>query len=149
MDAAEHAGHPPEGGPGWPASRYAGDKSLRDGEVRDWQPPPGIVIAPAHPGDGRTEVLFETRTDADGRQVLPVFSSLRRLIAAFGPAQPWLALKLHTAREVAASGGLADVLVDPAVPPGAWRWSTQDLERLEQALDGPQSTDDPSEVRRS
>ena len=72
-----------------------------------------------------------------------MFTSLRRLLAVFGPEQPWIAVNVHTAREVAASGGIADVLVDPSVPLGVWQWGTQDLERLDQALDGPQSTDDP------
>lgn len=134
----------PEGGGLAPAGR------LRDEHgARDWQPPPGVVIAPAHPGDGRTNVLFETRAADDGRPVLPVFTSLQRLVAAFGPAQPWLAVKMQTVLEVAADGGLAGVVIDPVVPPGAWRWGTQDLEHLERALDGPQSEDDLPEVTRS
>ena len=68
MDAGEHGGHPPEHGAGWPSLQHAGDESLRGAEVRDWHPPPGVVMRPAHPGDGRTEVLFETRPDADGRK---------------------------------------------------------------------------------
>lgn len=157
MDAAWYPGTPV----GSPAASGSGDDSLRGGpEIPAGLPrpggqpgeravPPEVVVVPAHPGDGRgeradrAEVLFETRADADGRDVLPVFSSVRRLVEAFGPAQPWVALKLRTAREVAASGGLADVLIDPVVPPGAWRWDTRDLDTLERGLGGPRSTDDP------
>jgi hypothetical protein len=110
---------------------------------------PEVVIVPAHPSTDRTEVLFETRTDGTGQDVLPAFSSIHRLVEAFGPDQPWLALKVETARELAISTGLADIRVDPAVPPDAWRWTDQDLERLEESLDGPQSRGYPPEVRRS
>lgn len=104
---------------------------------------PEVVIVPAHPDDGGTEVLFETRLDDVGRDVLPAFSSVQRLVEAFGPDQPWLALRLHTARELAISSGLADILIDPVVPNDVWRWSDQDLERLEESLDGPQRTNIP------
>lgn len=110
---------------------------------------PEVVIVPAHPGGGGTEVLFETRTDDAGQAVLPAFSSVQRLVAAFGPDQPWLALKLETARELAISTGLADILIDPAVPRDAWRWTDQDLQRLEESLGGPQSRGYPPEMRRS
>jgi hypothetical protein len=73
----------------------AGGGSLRDGPV-----PPDIVIAPAHPAHERTEIVFEVRPGTDGTDVLPVFSSVRHLVAAFGEAQPWLALPLHTVREL-------------------------------------------------
>ena len=110
---------------------------------------PEVVIVPAHPGDDRTEVMFETRTDDAGRDVLPAFSSVQRLVEGFGPDQPWLALRVHTARELAITSGLADILIDPVVPRDVWRWSDQDLERLEERIDGPQSPSIPPEVRRS
>lgn len=110
---------------------------------------PDVVIVPAHPGDDRTEVLFETRTDDVGQDVLPAFSSVQRLVEAFGPDQPWLALRVETARELAISNGLSDILIDPAVPRDAWRWTEQDLHRLENRLDGPQSRGYPPEMRRS
>ncbi len=109
----------------------AGGDSLRDGPV-----PPDIVIAPAHPAPHeRTEIVFEVRPGAGGIDVLPVFSSVRQLVAAFGPAQPWLALPLRTVRELAAVGGVREVVLDPVVPPGAWRWQYSDLETLQQCLD--------------
>jgi len=110
---------------------------------------PEVVIVPAHPASDQTEVLFETRPDDAGRDVLPAFSSVERLVAAFGPDQPWLALRLETARELAISTGLADILIDPVVPSDVWRWNDQDLERLEESIEGRQSSGYPSEVRRS
>jgi len=113
-------------GNGSPAS---GD-ALRDGPVL-----PDLVVAPAHPAHERTEIVFEVRPGADGADVLPVFSTVRQLVAAFGPAQPWLALPLRTVRELAAAGGVRQVVLDPAVTPGAWRWQYSDLEALERDLD--------------
>ncbi len=108
----------------------AGGGSLRDGPV-----PPDIVIAPAHPAHERTEIVFEVRPGTDGTDVLPVFSSVRHLVAAFGEAQPWLALPLRTVRELAAAGGVPEVVLDPGVAPGAWRWQYSDLETLDRSLD--------------
>jgi hypothetical protein len=104
---------------------------------------PEVVVVPAHPAVDQTEVLFETRTDELGRDVLPAFSSVKRLVEAFGPDQPWLALKVETARELAITTGLADILIDPAVPRDIWRWTDQDLERLEESLDAPQNMNTP------
>jgi hypothetical protein len=101
-------------------------------------PPPEIVIVPAHPDPGGTDVSFEVREGPAGMNVLPVFSSVRRLVVAFGEAQPWLAMPLLRVRELAAEGGVFEVLLDPAVLAGAWHWSFQDLETLEQVLDQPQ-----------
>jgi SseB protein N-terminal domain len=108
-----------------------GSDSLRDGPVL-----PDIVIAPAHPAPHEPpEIVFETRPGEDGTDVLPVFSSVRQLVVAFGQAQPWLALPLHTVRELAAAGGIGEVVLDPEVAPGAWRWQYSDLETLQQSLD--------------
>jgi len=100
--------------------------------------PPEIVIVPAHPDPGGAEVSFEVREGPGGLNVLPVFSSVRKLVLAFGEAQPWLAMPLQRVRELAAEGGVPEVLLDPVPLPGAWHWSFQDLETLEQALDRPE-----------
>ena len=90
----------------------------------------GIVIAPAHPGDERAEVVFEVRPGVGGADVLPVFSSVGQLVQTFGPAQPWVALPLRKVRELAYAGGVRQVVLDPVVPPSAWRWQYSDLEAL-------------------
>jgi type III secretion system (T3SS) SseB-like protein len=104
----------------------AGGDWLRDGPVLA-----DIVIAPAHPAHERTEIVFEVRPGTEGIDVLPVFSSVRHLVAAFGPAQPWLALPLRTVRQLAAAGG---VVLDPVVPANAWRWQYSDLKTLDRSL---------------
>jgi hypothetical protein len=91
-----------------------------------------IVIAPAHPAIEHEErdIVFELRESADGAPVLPVFSSVPRLVEALGHAQPWVALPLYTVRELAGARGVHAVLLDPDVQPGAWRWDYDDLDRL-------------------
>lgn len=56
---------------------------------------PGVVAVPAHPsapGSGR--LFLEARETPGLGRVLPVFSSVRRLVAALGPDQPWALLPL-------------------------------------------------------
>lgn len=114
----------------------AGSRSQAGGDSHHGGPVlPDFVVAPAHPAHERTEIVFETRPGTGGTDVLPVFSTVRQLVAAFGPAQPWLALPLRTVRELAATGGIRQVVLDPVVTPGAWRWQYSDLEALERSLD--------------
>lgn len=103
--------------------------------------PPEIVIVPAHPDPGGTEISFEVREGPSGVDVVPVFSSVRNLVAAFGEAQPWVAMPLLRVRELAAEGGVPEVLLDPAVLPGAPRWSVGDLEALGDIIDAAQDDD--------
>jgi hypothetical protein len=95
---------------------------------------PEIVVVPAHPVPHR-EIEFETREDpGGGAPVLPVFSTVRRLVQALGPDQPWVAMPLATVRELAASAGLREVRLDPSADPGAWRWDGGELARLDRSL---------------
>jgi hypothetical protein len=113
----------------------AGDVSpAADDSARDDPVLPDIVVAPAHPANESTEIVFEVRPGEDGVNVLPVFSTVRQLVATFGPAQPWVALPLRKARELAAAGGIPEVVLDPVVPPSAWRWHYSDLEELARSL---------------
>lgn len=95
---------------------------------------PEIVIAPARPDirpghDG--DVIFEVRQAADGRPALPVFSTVRRLVAALGPEQPWVALPLRNVQAIVGGAGVDRVIVDPDVAPGARRWQASDIDALE------------------
>ena len=94
---------------------------------------PEYVIVPAHPAlaSGPEGIVFETRETPGGQAVLPVFSSVRTLVSTLGHAQPWVAMPLVKVRELAAAGGLREVVLDPAAEAGAWMWKFADLETLE------------------
>jgi hypothetical protein len=94
---------------------------------------PEIVIAPArrdvrpgHNGD----VVFEVRELPDGGRVMPVFTTVRRLVAALGPHQPWVALPLRKVQEIMGGAGVYSVVLDPQAHPRAWRWQASDLRAL-------------------
>jgi hypothetical protein len=84
------------------------------------------VVVPAHPGAG-DQLLFEARREPGGL-VLPVFSSVRALVAAFGHAQPWAVFPLGLVADIAAAARVHRVVLDPEVSGGAWRWERQDLD---------------------
>ncbi len=94
---------------------------------------PEIVIAPArqdvrpgHEGD----VIFEVREISDGGRALPVFTNVKRLVAALGPDQPWVALPLRNLQAIMGGAGVDRVVIDPEASPGAWRWQASDLRAL-------------------
>jgi SseB protein N-terminal domain len=134
-DSPPDARQPGTPQPGTPQLRGGPDRGSPVGEGLDL---PEIVIAPAHPAfdAGHPDVVFELRDGADGAPVLPVFSSVHRLVSALGHAQPWVALPLLRVRELAGAGGIHTVILDPEVAPGTWRWHSDDLERLEESLEG-------------
>jgi hypothetical protein len=84
-----------------------------------------MVAVPAHPGAG-DQLMFEARREPGGL-VLPVFSSVRVLVAALGQAQPWAVLSLAAVMRAADAAGVDQVVLDPAVSAGAWRWEPMDL----------------------
>lgn len=90
---------------------------------------PELVIVPARPVAGEAcTVQFEVRAQADGRIVLPVFSSVAALVRALGRYQPWVCVPLRTARESAARAGLAQMILDPEVTASSPRWTASRLE---------------------
>jgi hypothetical protein len=97
---------------------------------------PEFVFAPARPQllGGRKDVVFEVRQLADGSPVLPVFTSVQRLVAALGEAQPWACLPLREVRALMGLSQVPQVLIDPGVDPGAWRWQQADLEAYASSL---------------
>jgi hypothetical protein len=98
--------------------------------------PTEIVFAPAHPQvrAGRKDVVFEVRELADGRRVLPVFSTRQRLTAALGPQQPWAALPLRAAQALMGAAGVEELVLDSQALPDAWRWQRRDIEALSRSL---------------
>jgi type III secretion system (T3SS) SseB-like protein len=93
---------------------------------------PQLVFAPARPraGGGHRDVVFEMREQPDGRRVLPVFSSVTRLVEALGHYQPWACVPLWRIRATFTNSQMAQVLLDPPVDPLAWRWAEGSLVRF-------------------
>jgi hypothetical protein len=95
---------------------------------------PQIVMAPARPdirpGHDR-DVVFEVRELSDGGRALPVFTTVKRLVATLGPDQPWVALPLRNIQAIMGGAGVDRVVIDPQAEPGAWRWQESDLQALE------------------
>jgi hypothetical protein len=91
-------------------------------------PRQSLVVVPAHPPgphDPGDAIRFELRQLTGGTPVLPVFSTVAGLVRELGPCQPWVRVPLRTAREAAARSGVHDVLLDPALETGAWRWDAE------------------------
>jgi hypothetical protein len=87
-----------------------------------------VVAVPAHPGAARSgELYLEVRQLPDASRVLPVFSTVRKLVDALGQSQPWAVLPLERARQTAAAAGIELVALDPAVSPATWKWGPEDL----------------------
>ena len=94
---------------------------------------PEMVAAPAHPGaPGGGEFFLEARQLPGNRRVLPVFSTVGKLVEALGEAQPWATLPLERVRQLAAQAGIDVVALDPVMSAGTWKWDPQDLAKFEQ-----------------
>lgn len=92
-----------------------------------------MVAVPARPGGaGRAELILEARVVPGGGRVLPVFSSVGKLVEALGQSQPWAVLPLERALAFAGAAGVPDVALDPVLSPAAWKWGPGDLAALEQ-----------------
>jgi hypothetical protein len=103
--------------------------------------PPRIAYVPAHPATagqrhGPGDVEFEIRRLADGEAALPAFSSVAKLVAALGHAQPWVALPLENIRALMGAVGVRRIVIDPEVDDRAWRWRADDLTDLRAMVDG-------------
>jgi len=83
------------------------------------------VVVPAHPGAG-DQLIFEARQEPGGL-VLPVFSSVRVLVAALGQSQPWAVVPLAAVMDAADAAGVNLVALDPEVTGAVWRWEPMDL----------------------
>lgn len=94
-----------------------------------------LVIVPAHPPqdrDGGGRVKFELRQAADGSAVLPVFSTVARLVHELGRYQAWVCVPLQAARDAAAQAGVSTVVLDPALRGDVWRWDADRVAELSQ-----------------
>jgi hypothetical protein len=94
---------------------------------------PEMVVAPAHPGSPRSGELFiEARKLPGNGRVLPVFSTVSKLVDALGHAQPWAMLPLERARQMATAAGIDVIALDPVMSPETWKWRPPDLAAFEQ-----------------
>jgi hypothetical protein len=84
-----------------------------------------LAVVPAHLGGG-DQLIFEARREPGGL-VLPVFSSVRALVAALSHSQPWAVVSLAAVMKAADAGGVDWVVLDPEVSYEAWRWKPTDL----------------------
>jgi hypothetical protein len=102
------------------------------GPKQDVPPYATPVFVPAHPrypGGGRPAVIALELLALNGTTPVPVaFTTLERLVAALGPAQPWIAVSLGPFAEGMAASGLPAVRLDPKTAEGAASWRAEDLE---------------------
>ncbi len=98
---------------------------------------PLLVVAPARPGPtaGGADIVFEMREQPDGGFVLPVFSSVRRLVEQLGRYQPWACVPLRDVLAKTQRAAAVRVVLDPAIDPGAWRWPPPGTAQPETAED--------------
>lgn len=80
-----------------------------------------LVAVPAHPGHGPGELVLEARRQPRGA-VLPVFSSVRVLVSALGPSQPWAVLPLGKVGDLAAAAEVDEIAFDPEMSADVWQW---------------------------
>ncbi|NJC72125.1 hypothetical protein HC031_20745 [Planosporangium thailandense] len=99
---------------------------------------PEVVYVPAYPDPeaGRTGVRFETRLLSTGEPVGVGFRSREGLVAALGPAQPWLAIRLDRLQDIFGAARIGRILIDPPVDEAAGRWTPVHLNALAGVLEG-------------
>ena len=123
---------------------YAGaEPSVRAATDGRPGPKPGVppyetpVVVPAHPRsievageDGRPVrmpfVVYELFEHPAGRTAAFVFSTVEKLVEAFGEAQPWVLTSIGPLAEALGERG-ATVVLDPRVEPGRPNWRPADL----------------------
>ncbi|WP_256726967.1 SAV_915 family protein [Streptomyces acidiscabies] len=94
------------------------------------------VFVPAHPRyvDEVPYIVYELfgRPDGDGAMAL-AFTTPRKLAAALGEAQPWVATSLGVLATGMREHGVT-VRLDPTVAPGVGNWTPADLAAYAQAV---------------
>ncbi|AEW95821.1 MULTISPECIES: SAV_915 family protein [Streptomycetaceae] len=98
------------------------------------------VFVPAHPrypADGAPRIAVELLEHAGTTPVPVAFTTLRKLVDALGPAQPWVACSIGPFTEAVRDAGLPKVRLDPSVAPGIRTWRTEDLRAYAQEVGRP------------
>ena len=88
------------------------------------------VAAFPDPRPDHRGALIETRILSTGEPAAMAFTSQEGLVAALGPAQPWIAVPLGLLQQWVGSTGVTTVAVDPDIAPEAVRWNDQDVDTL-------------------
>jgi hypothetical protein len=88
------------------------------------------VAAFPDPRPDHRGALIETRILSDGDPAALAFTSQEGLVAALGPAQPWIAVPLGLLRQWVGSTSVSTVAVDPEIAPEAVRWNDDDVDVL-------------------
>ncbi len=83
------------------------------------------IAIPAHPRQPAgqpAEIGFELFSDSAGH-VFPVgFSTVGKLVAALGQAQPWIVLPARFYAELMSRSGYGPTYIDPPMSGGAGKW---------------------------
>ncbi|GAA1982831.1 hypothetical protein GCM10009738_72150 [Kitasatospora viridis] len=92
------------------------------------------VYIPAHPRYAdqpgvAPQIGFELLHSTLGGPIPVAFTTVEKLVAALGPAQPWIAAPARSYVQLMRRAGYAPVYLDPQVPPGARTWSPEDLDQ--------------------
>src|SRR5262249_34951086 len=114
----------------WSDRNHTGEVDMSAGPSSDGT---SIVYVAAFP-DPRPDhdgAILETRVLTSGEIAALAFSSRERLVAALGPAQPWIALPIEVLQAWTRAAGITTVTLDAAVPADARRWRDMDLAALE------------------
>lgn len=78
---------------------------------------PPVVYVPSQPMEpGETELNLELRYLSDGQIAVLAYTSLDRLVHAFGTAQPWALLYSEQVWELCDNGTVDVIAVDPEIP---------------------------------
>lgn len=93
--------------------------------------PPVVYVPAAQVGPDAGDARIRLLTLSDGRQVLPAYTSLDRLIDACGDGQPWILVPATTLDEQRVRIGF-DVAVLDAELPEQLRSHTMRAERVEE-----------------
>lgn len=63
--------------------------------------------------------------------MLPVFTTVDRLVSTLGPYQPWVYMPLRAARAIVNVAGVHDVVLDPSGASTDSLWTRSDIEAVE------------------
>jgi len=74
------------------------------------------VYVPCAPAQSEGELTIDLRPTKDGRLAMLVYSSMDRLIAYCGPAQPWTVMATQDLEQARLATGFELILLDLDIP---------------------------------